>query len=75
MFLWVDLSLFNQSYSGVITTTKSLPVNGGTTNKGVGPLAATGGAMVPGVHTMSDAVILQISCNIFMAFKWILMIK
>ena len=29
--------------------------------------------MQPGVHTMSDELILQISCNIFLAFKWILM--
>ena len=25
--------------------------------------------MEPGVHTMSDELILQISCNIFLAFK------
>ena len=30
-------------------------------------------AMEPGVHTMSDELILQISCNIFLAFEWILM--
>ena len=30
-------------------------------------------AMEPGVHTMSDELILQISCNIFLAFKWMLM--
>ena len=29
-------------------------------------------AMEPGVHTMSDELLLQISCNIFLAFKWIL---
>ena len=29
--------------------------------------------MVPGVNTMSDELIPQISCNIFLAFKWILM--
>ena len=29
--------------------------------------------MEPGVHTMSDEIILQISCNIFLAFKWISM--
>ena len=29
--------------------------------------------MEPGVHTMSDELILQISCNIFLAFNWILM--
>ena len=63
-FLWVDLSLFNQFYSGGITTTKRLPDIGGTINQDVGPLAAMG----PGVHTMSDELILQISCNIFLAF-------
>ena len=35
----------------------------------VGPLVH----MQPGVHTMSDELILQISCNIFLAFKWISM--
>ena len=45
MFLWVDLSLFNQSYSGGIKTTKSLPDIGGTTIQDVGPLAV----MEPGV--------------------------
>ena len=29
--------------------------------------------MEPGVHTMSDELIPHISCNIFLAFKWILM--
>ena len=46
----VDLSLFNQSYSGGISTTKNLPDIGGTTQD-VGRLAAMG---LPGVHTMSD---------------------
>ena len=32
-------------------------------------------AMKPGSHPMSDELILQISCNIFLAFKWILMIR
>ena len=41
----------------------------------VGCLAAMGLAMEPGVHTMSDELILQISCNIFLAFKWILMMR
>ena len=27
------------------------------------------------VHTMSDGLILQIPCNIFLAFKWILMMR
>ena len=35
----------------------------------VGHLAVMG----PGVHTMSDELILQISCNMFLAFMWILM--
>ena len=30
-------------------------------------------AMEPGVHTMSYELMLQISCNIFLAFKWISM--
>ena len=29
----------------------------------------------PGFHTMSDELILQISSNIFLAFKWILMMR
>ena len=38
-----------------------------------GHLAVMRAAMMePGVHTMSDGLILQISCNIFLAFKWIL---
>ena len=72
-FLWADLSFFNQSFAGGITTTKSLPNIGGTTIQGVGHLAVMRAAMEPGVHTMSDELILQISWNIFMAFKWILM--
>ena len=55
--------------------TKNLPDIGGATIQYVGPLAAMGGAMEPGVHTMSDELIVQISCNIFLAFKWILMMK
>ena len=39
-----------------------------------GHLAVMRAAMMePGVHTMSDELILQISCNIFLAFKLILM--
>ena len=39
-----------------------------------GHLAVMRAAMMePGVHTMSDELTLQISCNIFLAFKWILM--
>ena len=54
----MDLSFFNQSYSGGITTTKSLPDIGGTTIQDVGHLAVMRAAMEPGVHTMSDELIL-----------------
>ena len=47
---------------------KSLPDIGGTT---IFKMSTT--LLSWGVHTMSDELILQISCNIFMAFKWILM--
>ena len=67
-FLCGDLSLFNQSYSGGITTTKK-PTGYWRNYQDVGCLAAMGLAMEPGVHTMSDELILQISCNIFLAFK------
>ena len=53
---------------------KSLPDIGGTTIQDVGHLAVMRAAMEPGVHTMSDELILQISCNIFLAFKSILMV-
>ena len=40
-----------------------------------GHLAVMRAAMMePGVHTMSDELILQISCNILLAFKLILML-
>ena len=48
---------------------KKLPDIGGTIHD-VGCHLAV---MQAGVHTMSDELILQISCNIFLAFKWILM--
>ena len=39
-----------------------------------GHLAVMRAAMMePGVHTMSDELILKISCNIFLTFKLILM--
>ena len=39
-----------------------------------GHLAVMRAAMIePGVHTMSDELILQIACNIFLAFIWIYM--
>ena len=53
--------IFNQFYSGGITI------------QDVGHLAVMRVAMEPGVHTMSDELILQISYNICLAFKWILM--
>ena len=57
----------------VLQQQKSLPDIGGTTIQDVGHLAVMRAAMEPGVHTMSDELILQISWNIFLAFKWILM--
>ena len=57
----------------VLQRQKTLPDIGGTTIQDVGHLAVMRAAMGPGVHTMSDELILQISCNIFLAFKWILM--
>ena len=57
----------------VLQRHKSLPDIGGTTIQDVGHLAVMRAAMEPGVHTMSDELILQISCNIFLAFKRILM--
>ena len=59
----------------VLQRQKSLPDIGRITIQDVGCLAAMGLAMEPGVHTMSDALVLQISCNIFLAFKWILMMR
>ena len=53
----------------VLQWQKSLPDIGGTTIQDVGPLAH----MEPGVHTMSNEFILEISCNIFLDFKWMLM--
>ena len=57
----------------VLQRQKCLPDIGGTTIQDVGHLAVMRAAMEPGVHTMSDELILQISCNIFLAFKLILM--
>ena len=71
-FVWVDLSFFNQSYSRVITTTKK-PTGYWRYYQDVGHLPVMRAAMEPGVHTMSDELIHQISCNTFLAFKWILM--
>ena len=73
-FLWTEQN--NISYQSALTLMvlqwqKSLSDIGGTTIQDVGPLAH----MEPGVHTMNNELILQISCNIFLAFKWILMMK
>ena len=46
-FLGVNLSIFNQSYSGGITTTKSLPDIGGTTIQDVGCHGTRHGAWRP----------------------------
>ena len=59
----------------VLKQQKSLPDIGGTTLQDVGCLTAMGLAMEPCVHTMSDELVLQSSCNIFLAFKWILMMR
>ena len=72
-FLWVDLSFFNQSYSGGVTTTRK-PTGYWRYYHSRCHLAVMRAAMMESdVHIMSDELILQISCNIFMAFKWILM--
>ena len=57
----------------VLQRQKILPDIGGTTIEDVGHLAVMRAAIEPGVRTMSDELILQISCNIFLAFEWILM--
>ena len=71
--LWVDLSFLTSLTLVVLQKQKFLPDIGGTTIQDVGHLVAMRAAMERGVHTMSDELILQISCNIFLAFKWILM--
>ena len=58
----------------VLQRQKSLPDIGGTIQD-VSSLATMGLAVEPGVHTMSDELILQISCNIFLAFKRIFMMR
>ena len=68
-FLGVDRSLFNQLLLWRYYNGKSLPDIGGTTIQNVATLAP----MEPGVHNMSNELKLQISCNIFLDFKWILM--
>ena len=72
-FLWVDLSFFNQANSGGITTTKKPTGYWRYYHSRCRPPLVMRAAMEPGVHTMSDELILQISCNIFLTFIWILM--
>ena len=69
-FLWVDLSFLNQSYSSGITRTKKPTGYCRYYHSTCQPPLSCG---LPGVHTMSDELILQISYDIFLAFKWILM--
>ena len=64
-----------QSDSGGVTMTKKPTGFGGTSIHDVGHFAVIQATMEPGVHTMSDELILRISCNIFLAFKWILMMR
>ena len=59
----------------VLQRQKGLPDIGSTSMQDVGHLAVIRAAMEPGVHTMSDELLLHISCHIFMAFKWILMMR
>ena len=59
-FSCADLSLFNKSYSGGITTTKSLPEIGGTTIQDVGPLAAMAGMGIKG----------EMSGTVCVTFTW-----
>ena len=57
----------------VLQRQQSLPDIGVTTIQDVSRLAVMRAGMEPGVHAMSDELILQMSWNIFLAFKWILM--
>ena len=52
----------------VLQRQKTLPEIAGTTIQSVSHLAVMWAAMEHGVHTMRDELILQISCNIFLAF-------
>ena len=54
---------------------KAYRMIGGTTIQDIGSLAAMAGDMEPGVHSMSDELILQISSNIFIDFKQTLMME
>ena len=77
-FLWNEQNMDGWSHlfsissnSGGITLTKSLPDISGTTIQYVGPFAP----MESGVHTISNELILQISCDISLALKWISMMR
>ena len=65
--------VFNRSYSDGITTTKMPTGHWRYYHSRCRLPRVMWAAMEPGVHTMSDELILQISCNIFLAFKLILM--
>ena len=71
VFVGGSISFQSALTLAVLQWQKSLPDIGGTTIQDVGPLTP----MEPGVHTMSNELILQISCNIFLGFKWILMMR
>ena len=84
IFLWNEQNIFVDGFSTFQSVLlwryyndkkANVPDIGSTTIQDVGPLAAMGGAMEPGVHTMSDELILQISCNIFLAFKLVLIMR
>ena len=70
-FLWVDLSIFTQLLLWHYCNDKKPTGYWRHYHARCRPLAH----MEPGVHTMSNELILQISCNIFVAFKWILMMR
>ena len=59
----MDSSIFSISLTlAVLQRQKSLPDIGGTTIQDVGYLAAMGGAMETGVHTMSNKYSLLMHC-------------
>ena len=78
-FLWNEQKVFVGGFItfqlvltlAVLQWQKGLPDISGTIIQEVAPLAP----MEPAVHTLSDELILQISCNIFLAFEWILMMR
>ena len=70
-FLWVDLSIFTQLLLWHYCNDKKPTGYWWHYHSRCRPLAH----MEPGVHTMSNELLLQISCNIFVAFKWISMMR